>query len=499
MVVPTSEEVDEAEQLRLEDAQKEQDQAEKDRERKELEDGVQPKPPAKKQDKGNQPPKGKDVAKKPRPRNKDKRDPLADIKARGNTLALPANHQADLLARTVRFKMLATLYTTRLDGCRLRLMTGLGNPDGDSYELFEESSEDRRRRVWTVRRARAADSDVGDKPAAGSSVGVFELREVELDNGLETIEQRLFFAWDKRAQRKEAQGLRGMQLEVRVGGQAEICSFQATAGFAPVAIKFERRRELGPDLSSLEAQLKGLDQDTLFVELVPRGFPPTARLNVRGANVQEDDIPLADAGRLLRQIRLADLQVRGGRRYSIVIPSEVDGSPDLVSIRLGFHPPGHAGHIGLSVTWECLVLQEITLMSRPSLTLGEAERAPMRVAAFLKKMRRQELGLRNMIVGLEIEISKVIRNFNSLQSRDAEMAAALFGRIDRKRRELVAKRNAAKISLKDLLARILSAQRYASIPDSVTRAMKTVHGKSTIGWRLYCKRAGLEINVASGE
>jgi len=434
----------------------------------------------------------------PRP-GSSRRDPFMDIKARGNNLELPERHQADLLVSSVRVKMLATLYTTDHDGCRLRLLAGLVSANGVVYRLVRERTENPARSVWSVRRSTGTDSGVEEDEPTETTIGSVELREVETDEQPVGVEQRLFFAWDKRAQSNWARGLRRMQLEISVGRRSKICSFNSVAGFAPVIIKFGKRRELGPDFSSLETELMGLDQETLFVEVTPTRFPATAEVTVRGGDVPADRIPLADARRLLRQIRVADLLDRGLRRYSIVIPSEADGMPDLVSIRLVFHPPGNAGHIGLSVTWECLVLEEIatgiTRDSRSGLTLREAERAPMRLLAYKTRMRKQEVLLKDKILGLTRLQLALNRKYMVVRFQDPKLAR----RVGIELQNTSSKLATARVGLKRTESGIQSAQRYETIPASVKTAMRTVHGKSTISWRLYCRREGREINIASGE
>jgi hypothetical protein len=159
--------VDEKEQWRRETEQQERDRAELDRKIKELEDGIQTTPAA----------KNEENAKKPPVRNRDKRDLLKDIKARGNTLELPDSHQADLLARTIRFKMLAALYTVDPGVCRLRLLPGLDSPNGATFRLVKEMFEDPVRRVWSVCRTAGTGAGVEERESAESKVAMFELRE----------------------------------------------------------------------------------------------------------------------------------------------------------------------------------------------------------------------------------------------------------------------------------------------------------------------------------
>jgi hypothetical protein len=484
VVVATSEEVDEAEQRRGAEGQKKQDQAELDRKRKELVEGTRKPPLAKTQDKGKQSSKGKDVVKKPPPRNRDKRDPLKDIKARDNILALPETNKTDILTAKASRVLLATLYTNQLHECSLKLVSGLIAKPSVIYKLVEKSPKDERRRIWNAIRVPKNNTGVGGEEPLETQIGTFEIKSVTSSGEPGQSEQRLYFEWHKQVPVAVPDDVRLMDLEVIVGKQKAVCGLDQPEVLEAIAVKFGKKRELGPNLDTVSRLIRQHAAD-VFLDLELFGFEPNAIVTRWRfpPDAREASHPVKGSRDFLREIPMGKVRIK-------IVVSRLEKK--AITVVIDFVAPPAGRNARLDATWKCQAYSKtgFSFGQQDGFTLEDAREGLKKTGArirevteFITDRQKEKMKLEKNLPGLRAKAKRL---------KNTQVGMMAFAAV--KITEARLNRIPIAIANQELVIKNLKSRDPYHL--ELIKALEKHDGKCGIAWRIYLRRDGREKTLA---
>lgn len=425
----------------------------------------------------------------------ERRDVFADIRARNNVLVLPRRAKGRVLNGEPAKRLLVTIYTGAASDCELMLVPRIVSLKGAEYEIVADvGGNGELKQSWRVQR-RGRNGGLGSKRSSVVTIGSFSLVSVLSGEVPGQREQLLSFVWGAGVRDRWASEFRNMELSVRVGAGSAVCSFVSGVKMAPIAIRFGKRKELGPDLAAILPQLPQAETADLFVDLVPEGFPDGTFVWVSGNGIQTTR-SAKKFEEVLRGIPLWDLSHVGRVNVKIGV-GQVDEklNTPCVNVSVVFVPPGKAGHKGLSVKWDCEVIGTdkngvVYRQRRQGFTLNEAEWERKKMTALEKATKRQLSDVTRRLNALRREVLRV-----QLESKTNGFNPTIENELKLVRRKFSSASEAVDLCK----ANLQLIEQYGSVPMRVLACMKQLQeGRARIGWRIYEKRDGRQVNLAFG-